>query len=351
MKFSYDSNKKELQVQAEFLEDLYFLSKLIEENDSVEGMSLRRFKATDKESESGEKKPVKLRLKVKSAEFSEHANKLRILGTILAGEPEEFAPKGASHTLDVELNSRITITKKLSEYHLQILEDAKKSARKVEVAAIAMDDEKATFATIGSKGIKFEFEIECHASKRNLKEFDAAKLSYFGDILKQLKAKEGHATAIVVAGPGFTKDEFQKFISNKDEKLARKVVFEHASTSERPAIVELLKRGVLSKVLEEQKFQEEVTLLEKFKESIAKQDGLAAYGINEVSRALEYKAIQVLMILDEALRKADDNLTNLVESVRLNKGKIVVFNSQDDAGKEFSQFGIAALLKFKLSYH
>jgi len=353
MKFSYDEKQEELSILVESIEDLYFLSKIIEENDIVSGKTLRRFKANnDKESESGEKKAVFLDLKTKQVEFSEHANKLRVSGTILGGTPEEFVSKGAAHTIDVEVNSRIRVKKKLNEYHRQLLNDAKKAAKKAELQIVVMDDEKASFALITQKGVKFENEIDCHASKRNLEQFREAKLSFFGQILKQLEEGEKkEVQGIVVAGPGFTKDEFQKFVREKNEKILKKIKFEHASNAERSAVYELLKNGVLSKALEEQKFQAEMLKLELFKTSIAKNDGNWVYGIKEVQEAIELRAVGLLMVSDDLLRKNDAKINYLIERARReNKAEIFVFNSEDDAGMEFSQFKIAAALKFKLKY-
>ena len=91
------------------------------------------------------------------------------------------------------------------------------------------------------------------------------------------------------------------------------------------------------------------TALEKLKESVSRDDGLSLYGRDEVRRAVGAKAVSLLMISDELLRK-DKPLNSTVEEAERNGARVLIFNSQDEAGSEFAAFKIAALLRFKLQY-
>ena len=62
------------------------------------------------EGTKGDRKPMWLKLKVKSVSFHEFSNRLRIKGTILEG-PEDFVSFGSYHTFNIETGQQVTIQK------------------------------------------------------------------------------------------------------------------------------------------------------------------------------------------------------------------------------------------------
>ena len=241
----------------------------------------------------------------------------------------------------------VTISKEITAFDREMIDEAKKSARAIKAAILALDDRKATFSVISNSGIKHKAEIESGASKRDLKGFDEAKKGFFFELYTLLSQAE--AEALIVAGPGFAKDEFAKYVKEKDGKLFSKIRIEHSSTAERNAASELLKRGAISRLMESQKMQDEFDALEGLKKSVAKDDGYACYGPAEVAKAVESGAVSALFVLDEIARK-DQQSQKLIRAVRNAGGKIIIFNSQDEAGAEFKSFGIAATLRYKTNY-
>jgi protein pelota len=338
-----------LKVEARNLEDLWYLSTIITPGSKVAGRSFRRFATAGEgdRAKSGEKKPIHVVIDTEQVEFSESANRLRITGRIESGEPEEFVQAGAYHTLDVEVGSVVTITKKITEYDRQMIDEAKKSAKAIRAAILALDERKATFSVITNSGIRHKMEIESGASKRDLKGFDEARKAFFFDLYKLLS--ESECEVLIVAGPGFAKDEFAKYVKEKDPKLFSKIRIEHSSTAERNAASELLKRGAISRVMDSQKLQDEFDALEGLKISVAKEDGYSCYGVEQVRKALDASAVSTLMVLDEVARK-DERVQKMMQDARNVGAKIIVFNSGDEAGAEFRNFSIAAMLRYRANY-
>src|SRR5271157_6077134 len=121
---NFDRKTGQMKIQADTLDDLWHLDKIIAPGDEVESHTLRTYKVGTKE----EKKPVTIRIKAERVEFSKSANRLRILGTIIWGEPEEYIQLGKHHTIDVGTGDRIQVTKEWHAHELNRLKDAEKES-------------------------------------------------------------------------------------------------------------------------------------------------------------------------------------------------------------------------------
>ncbi|MCX6767816.1 MAG: mRNA surveillance protein pelota [Candidatus Micrarchaeota archaeon] len=341
-----DEKEGVLKVEPQSLEDLWYLKKIIDEGDLVRGRSWRRFKTGDKlRPEAGEKKAINVEVRVSAVEFAEAANRLRVTGKITQGEPEEFVQVGEHHTIDVEPHDRLEVRKKLSMYHKKILEEAKKKAKKINAIIVVMDEEKAGFCFVQPRGMTFPFEITNTASKRDPKSFEELTKKYFNEILGKLAGAQ--ADRLIVAGPGFAKDNFRKFAEQKDPALVKRMWFEHASTAERTGAYELLKKGVLERILGEHRVQEEFSALERLKASLGREDRLSCYGLDEVEAAVAARAADTLLVLDE-LARANPRAEKIMQAAEAAGAKIILFDSEDDAGAEFKAFRIAAMLRYRL---
>ena len=344
-----DTENGEMKVVPENLEDLWYLSLLISAGDKVEGKSFRRFKTAGEgdRADSGEKKPVRLEISVSAVEFAEASNKLRVTGKINWGEPAELVQVASFHTIDIEEGHPVTIRKNIGEYEREILTEAKKSSHAAKVAVLAIDDRKASYSKITSSGIRHVTEIDSGATKRDPSGFENSKKEFFGECFQLLRNTE--AETIIIAGPGYAKDELAKYLKEKDPKLFARVRLEHASTAERNAPSELMKRGALERISLDARVATEFDLLERLKKSVAVSDGLACYGPKEVKEASEKSAISELLVLDKLARK-DEETSKIMRHTRQSGARITIFNSEDEAGAEFSTYGIAAILRFKLHY-
>lgn len=344
----FDKGEGELKVEPQSLEDLWYLTKIIDERDIVRGRSFRLWKPEDAtRAGSAERKPVKLELSVEKVDFAQAANKLRITGVILKGEPEDICPRGEHHTLDTGIGDILEIRKEFNAYHEAMLDEAKKRSKHLKVVVLVIDEEKALFAELETKGINFGTELRNHANKRDPKTFDDKNKKYFSEVATGLesRAKSG---AVLIAGPAFAKDNLKKLLDKEHRELAQRCKYEYASSAETSAVLELLKRGVLHKLLTEQKLQDEFEALEKFKTSLGRTDGLAVYG-EKVASVIDSGAAGELLVLDEVLRK-DKKAREILTNAKKMGARITIFNSEDEAGMEFKHFKIAALLRYKVDW-
>lgn len=334
-----DKKTGEASVVPETLDDLWHLERIVEPGDFAEGKTFRSVKLGDKE----ERKPVFVRIGVEKIEFAKYANRLRLTGKIVQGTPEEFVQRGKYHTLEVEKDEKITIIKEWKAHHIKRLKEAEKEAKRPKIRIIVMDDEKALTALVMGYGVEFGPEFYSEARKREEK-FEEKKLGYYSEIMKEM---EMHEEKYVLAGPGFEKDNFRKYLEKKNPALLKRIVFENVSYAERNGVNELLKKGIVSRLIGEARIEKETELMGKVMLHINKEDGLSTYGIEEVRKAIELGAAETVLVLDEMLRtnKEIEKLAEGAEKVAV----VVVFSSEADPGQELKGLGgIAALLRFRV---
>jgi len=342
----HDKEEFSVKLIPETPEDLWHVERTLEPGDLVSSKSFRRFKTN--EGDSGEKKEIFVQISLEQAEFSEHANRVRAMGKIVAGGPVEFIQVGSYHTIDVEPGYAVEI-KKVGGWRadqLDRLYDAQKnSKKKIKLGVVVMDEKQALFASVKEYGVSFDFTIENRASKRDA---DHAKkqLEYFGEITKSIS--DSKAGKLIVAGPGFAKDSLKKFIADRNEDLLKKLVFETASTSEQSGVYELMKRGSVDKVAGEERVAKEFAFMEDFTREISVDSGLAVYGENEVRSAIALGAVGKLFVTDEVLRK-NKQLDGLMREAEKLKCAVHIFSVENPAGKQLAGLGgIAALLRYKI---
>lgn len=337
-----DKKTGEITVIPETLDDLWHFERIAEIGDSAQGKTFRSIKLGEKE----ERKPVFIRIVIEKIEFAKYANQLRLTGKIVAGNPEEFVQHGKYHSLDVKKNENITLIKKnWKTYHIKRLKDAEREAKRPKIRIIAMDDEKAITALVMGYGLEFGPEIYSQARKKDEK-FEEKKLGYYAEIMKEL---EQHEEKYIIAGPGFEKDNFKEYLEKKNPKILDRIVFENVSYAERNGVNELLKKGIISRIIGEARVEKEAKLMEKIKYHLNKEDALAIYGFQEAEKALCLNAVETLLVLDEILRtnKKIEELAEKAEKTSL----LVIFSSETDAGKELKGLGgIAALLRFRINF-
>lgn len=336
----FDKKTNELKLVADTVDDLWHLEKVLSLGSWVEGHTTRTYKVGKKE----EKKHVYITIKVERVEFSKSFNRLRILGIIVAGNPEEFVQMGKHHTIEVAPRDKIKIIQLWKSHQIKRLREAESESKRPKIRIIVLDEEKALTAIVRSFGIEYGAEFYSSASKRNEKQQEAEK-SYFGQIAAEIAR---HSEKYVVAGPGFTRDNLKKFISSKNPDLLKKIIWETCSYAERSGVNELLKRGVLEKIMGEERIEKEVKLVEELITEIHRDTGLAAYGIAEVKKAVEAFAVKQLLVLDEYLR-TDPIAEEVVEAADAAKAEIIIISSEEEPGMKLKGFGkIAALLKFRV---
>ncbi|MEM1540424.1 MAG: mRNA surveillance protein pelota [Candidatus Bathyarchaeia archaeon] len=343
-----------VKVIPETFDDLWHLYNIIYKGDEVYAYTSREIKQEERYSRGkhGERVSVFLGVKVEKVAWDRLLRRLRIHGIIC--HAPEIIPTGAHHTLNIKLNSPVTIVKeKWVNHQLERLETARKTSGK-SIIIVAIDDEGFVIATTTQYGVEVKVEErtrlpgKLEAEKRNMaiKEFFQSAFNNLRQIWSETRSP------IAIIGVGFIKNDFAKFLEKEDPEMARSVAdIKSVNNSGVAGIYEAIRSGVLIKTIKNLRIAEETEVVEEILKRLGKDERTVVYGLDAVRKASEYGAVDVLVLADTALREAEDeerlSLERLMKAVELKGGKVMVVSTEHEAGaKLIALGGVAALLRF-----
>ncbi|WP_409199930.1 mRNA surveillance protein pelota [Methanobrevibacter sp. DSM 116169] len=341
-----------VEVLPEVLDDLWHLSHIITRGDLVSSKTTRRIQDNtgDKlRSDRGVKKTFFLGIKVESVSFHLFTGKLRLTGVITKG-PEDLIPLGSHHTLEVKLNTPL----KINKYHwpnwaINRINEAIESSKKLSAMIIVLEDDVATIGLMRQYGIEYYGPIIGSISGKRVIDKNRGKLilDFYNNIVNAI-LKFNDIQTIIVAGPGFVKNDFMKFLKEKHKDIAKKVIIENTGSGGRVGIQEVLKKGTVEKITAENRVAHEMMIVDEFLKEIATNSSKIAYGKKETNKAANAGAIEKLLVLDKLLASRNvEKIMNLVETIN---GEIAIISSEHDGGKQLESLGgIGAFLRYPIS--
>ncbi len=344
-----------VKVKAETLDDLWHLYHVIDPGDVVYAKTLRKQaqRSDSLRAEKVEVIPVYLGVKAEKINFHKFANQVRVTGPIVYASREDV-PLGKYHTITIEEGTVVTIQKpRWKEHHIERLKEAIEASKRAKVMIVVIDEGEADIALVREYGVEMVASIRRNlGGKRYNTDRESEEKKFFHDLAKtmaELMEREKIEKAIV-AGPGFVKEDFHKFLKENYPELAKKVVIEDTSVTGRTGIYEVIKRGTVDRVYHENRVAKEVQLVEKVLEHIARNTGLATYGLREVEEAVNYGAVETLLVLDELLKgEHRERIEELMDAVRYSRGEVVIVSSEHEGGEKLKALGgLAALLRFRV---
>lgn len=338
-----------MAVLVESLDDLWYLSQIIQEGDLVTSKTTRRVKSRDGRVGSDERRTFTLGVRVEKVDFREDS--LRLLGMIEEG-PEDFVALGSYHSLSVEVDDVLTIKKEIwFESDLLRLEEAVRSTLRPKVLIAALDEGEASFGLVLESRVKYYDLSTSIGGKYDTSLRERNRLEFYRqvlDFISRLNERE-NVRALVLAGPGFEKDNFLEFLREKNGVLASKAVVENTGGGGRNGITEVLKRPVLKGVLENIGAAEDVNLVNRLLEHVGRGDGLAVYGLEDIGRAVSLGAVELLLVSEKRFLEQRGALEVLMRAVKDTRGRVHIVSRVGEAGQQLEALGgVAGLLRFKI---
>ncbi len=346
-------------LKIETLDDLWHLYNTVGPSDIVISKTSRRVRVGDEDSRKSEsvRKAMVLKLKVEDVSFHNFSNRVRIKGVILEG-PGDLVNIGSYHTINVETGDTLTIIKEhWPKFVLDRLKEAEKSQLRPKCLIVTIEDGTAELFLAGDSGIQEAVRVRMSISRKrgDQKSYDATMKDFFADTLLALKSQtEQHEFGlIVIAGPGFVKDHFRDFLVNAKIKNLPPIIVESTNSIGIPGAKEILYRGVISQAVIELKVETETRLVETLIEHISKDNGLGAYGNDEVTKAVQFGAVEELLITDKKLREGDEKarrwMDSLIRNTEKTRGSFHIVSTEHPTGDQLQRLGgIGAILRFRV---
>lgn len=355
-----------VKLEARDSEDMWHAYNLISIGDRVTATTTRKVKnETGSGSTESERVRITLTLQVKTIDFDSLAAGLRLTGQNV--RENEHVRAGAFHTLELAENRAFTIEKDAwDSVDLERLETSLNPAKDADIVVLLMQEGLANLLLLSRSLTVTLSRIETSIPKKGKSAIfgrEAATTKFFDAVVRSI---EQHLDlrklkVMVIASPGFVKDEFYKHLlleaSRNDlrsiTESKAKIVLHHASSGHRHAIDELLAHPDLQSRLSDAKAVQEVKALTSFNDMLARDPDRAFYGPSHVLAAAESGAVDKLLVTDDLFRSEKVEVRKryvaLVETVQGIGGDVHVFSTQHESGKQLKDMsGIAAVLRFPM---
>jgi len=345
-----EEGRERMTLVPETVDDLWHLSYVLEPEDLVSGDTTRRIQRNDDQMRDtgGEREHLSVTIAVDSVEFARFANRLRVGGVITGCSREDQL--GQHHTLNIETHDELTIEKEFKADQLDRIEEAEEAADNPDVAIATIEEGEAYIHLVKEYGVD---EYASFTKPTGKGEYSRPRAELFGELGDALSHLD--TDAIILAGPGFTKQDAQDYIAENHRELEELITMVDTSSAGGRGVHEVLKRGAVEEVQDETRIAREAETIDELMRRIA--DGAkAAYGIEQVQEAAEFGAVEELLVLDERLRDERQgdgewelDVNEVIESVEQKGGEITVFSKDFQPGVQLKNLGgIAALLRYRL---
>ncbi len=329
VKVFYNEKEKKAKIKVENPEELLVLKMFIRKGDFVTADTVRSREII----RDGKKIKVgkeKIRVTIEVEKIEQKENTLKLLGKIIESSKEA----SGYHSILVSPGSEIIVQKNWKRWEIEKLRKFSRPAEKV--LACIMDEREAWIYIIGDK---IEEKARVYSPHTKFSD-ESLKGKFFSEIFDVIKEWDGK---IVLAGPGFAKEEFKKFLEEKGIEKAR-IFVDSVSHVGSAGLSELLKRKTLEKIAKESRISKEAEVVEKFFEEIAK-NGNVVYGESETIKALEIGAVETILVSTVLVEK----YLHVLELAEKMHSKIFLISNSHPAGERFYHFcGIGAFLRFKI---
>lgn len=359
-------NKGKVGLIPEEAEDMWHVYNLIVANDSIRASTFRKVTLESATGTTGSNRVrTILTLKVESTDYDTQASLVRVKGRNI--EENQYVKMNQYHTLDLELNRKFTLFKNhWDSIALDRLDLACDSSQRADLAAVIMQLGLANICLITSSMTINKAKIEQNIPRKRKglgNQHDRGVQKFFESVMQGILRHINFEVVkcVILASPGFVKDQFHDFMIQEAVKQDIKVLIEnktkfvlaHSSSGFKHSLKEIMVDPLLQNRLVETKAAGEVKALESFYQMLSSEPDRAFYGPNHVEKANHFQAIETLLISDHLFRCDDPaerkKYVALVDSVKENCGDVKVFSSLHVSGEQLQQLtGIAAILRFPI---
>jgi protein pelota len=341
----HDATTGRFRLRLETPSDLWRLARLVHPGEVVGASTTRRDPEAPEEVAGAERtrRRVFLAVRAEQVEFHGFSRHVRVTGPIVEG-PFDL---GRHHTLDLGEGDEVTVTKPHpSAADRTLLDEGLKGKGDPTVLIAAVDWGDSSLVRVRGRAVESLADVRRTIAGKQFEggQGDRDRGAYVDELVGLLLREGSNATAVIVAGPGFLKEELQRRIAQEDPALRAKLTVVATSESGRVGVNELLRSGRASEVLRGSVAAEEAEAVEQLVRGLA--GGLrAAVGPAEVAEAVDAGAVDTLLVSESAL--TDPTVVPVLDRARSGRGRIFVVRDDDEAGHRLTALGrVGAILRY-----
>lgn len=347
-------------------EDMWHAYNLVAIGDTLRSTTIRKVQT---ESATGSVSVNKVRttltIQVETIDFDTQGCVLRVKGRNI--QENQYVKMGAYHTLDLELNRKFTLGKhEWDSVTLDRIDMACDPTQHADLAAVIMQEGLAHLCLITPNMTLLRAKIETTIPRKRkgmCAQHDKGLTKFYDQIIQAILRHVNFdiVKCILVASPGFVKDQFAEYMFTMAVKMDWKILTEnkskfilaHSSSGFKHSLKEVLQDPSLAPKLSDTKASAEVKALDDFYQMLMNDPDRAFYGVKHVEKAVDLQAIEILLISDELFRSQDvqkrKRYIKIVDAVKENGGEVRIFSSLHVSGEQLGQLsGVAAILRFPI---
>jgi protein pelota len=332
-------------------DDLFTLRRIIERGDRVISDSTRLVKQVKEygRPDKGERVKVRIALKVEQSRLDSAVDRLRISG-IITDTDNEMVPKGTHHSLSIHAGDTATIDKgrRWRDIELRML---KRSVSSANFILVAIDTQEAAIAKVSGTHVKVIPNIYSGQSGKRYQTKNPNIETYFVDIAKTLSSIIGENDRIIIFGPGESRRRFFNILVNKQYVLKDRVqIVEGIDVAGEDGIFVFLRSEAMKQIMGASKLAEVSSMLDTVMLMVNRGEAKFALGVNEVSTAAAFKAIEAVVFSDSIFKTSDEEeIVKLLNVIESHGAKMFAVDSSTDIGLRVSSLGgIVALLRYAI---
>ena len=353
--FDLDTKSKRIRLRADQLEDLYWLTVVVENGDLVTSTTTRRVKMNRNRRAESKKVAMRLTLTVKKVQIDPYSQRLRISGIVREG-PEKYFVRGRHHTINAGVGSVIEL-KKLNWHRsfLGLLKRAETASYRPPVILLSLDKEGSVLAVVTDYRVEVLFETRSNIPPKGAERADRPtyERSFFKKLADSVEeiANRKQAKALIVGGPGLMKRKFLTYLSEERQELSGMAREGHASTVTVNGIYEMIRRGEVDRSLGQLSITLHSSLMDEFLTLLSKNRRLVAYGLEDVKQAVRRGASKVVVILNSLLfsEGTKEQVIEVLDICDETRAEFHIVDGKSEPGGILKGFGgMVSILRYPL---
>ncbi len=325
--------------------DLWRIARLVRPGDLVGASTTRRDPEAPEDVAGAERsrRRIYLAVRVEQVEFHGFSKHVRLTGPIVEG-PFDI---GRHHTLDLTEGDEVALTKpEMTPGERAVLDEGLAGSQEPTILLAAVDWGDSSIVRLRGRAVEPVADLRRTIAGKRYPggQGEKDRSAYVTEILEVLRREGPAATALVLAGPGFLKEELLRRLVEADPVLAKRTRVYPTAESGRVGVDELLRSGKASEALRGSVAAEESEVVERLVRALAG-GRRAAIGPREVAEAVEAGAVDTLLVSDQLL--ADPATVPVLDRARAGRVRFFVVREDGEAGKRLAGLGrIAAILRY-----